>query len=65
MDGYLNSKQYIDFSVTPYALPRVLLALFNEGIKDINVTQEDNDLHIRLDADYVKEIIYKLKKENE
>lgn len=58
----MENKDYIDFLVTPYALVDVLIALHNEGIRDINVTKEDNDLHIRLDVDYVKEVVYKLKR---
>lgn len=58
----MKDKEYIDFMVIPYALPKVLLALNDEGVKDITVTQQDNDLHIRLDKDDVEEVVYNLKK---
>ena len=41
-------ETYIDFTVAPYALVDVLLALNNNGIKDFAITKEDNDLHIRI-----------------
>lgn len=44
-----NAREtYIDFTVAPYALVDVLLALDNNGIKDFAITKEDNDLHIRI-----------------
>lgn len=52
------NKEYIDFTVVPYALADVLLALNNCGIKDFAVTKEDNDLHIRIDKEKVEKAVY-------
>lgn len=43
-----NKETYIDFTVAPYALVDVLLALDNNGIKNFSITKEDGDLHIRI-----------------
>lgn len=34
-------KEYIDFQVAPYALPKVCEALWRNGIKDGCITMED------------------------
>lgn len=56
-----KDKEYIDFGITPYALPMILLVLDNEGIKQYFITQEDNDLHIRIDKDYLFKNVYHIK----
>lgn len=40
-------EQYIDFAVTPYALPDACEALYNNGITDAVITKEDGMLHVR------------------
>lgn len=37
-------KEFITLVVAPNALPKLLLALYNEGIKKVTVALEDNDL---------------------
>ena len=54
-------KEYIDFGITPYALPMILLALHNAGIYQYFITQEDNDLHIRIEKDYLFKKVYHIK----
>lgn len=61
MNKTVKDKEYIDFPVSPYALADVLLALDNEGIKEYWVTKEDNDLHIRIEKDCLREKVYKVK----
>ena len=58
-------KEYIDFGITPYALPMILLALHNAGIYQYFITQEDNDLHIRIEKDYLFKKVYHTKNESE
>lgn len=41
-------KEFITLVVAPYALPKLLLALYNEGIKRVSVTQEDDNLEVRI-----------------
>lgn len=57
-----KDHQYIDFLVVPYALGDTLLALYNSNVKEFAVTKEDNDLHIRIDVEYLEKIVYKLTK---
>lgn len=57
----MTSKEYIDFGITPYALPMVLLALHNQEIYEYFITQEDNDLHIRIEKDYLFKKVYHVK----
>ena len=47
----MTNKEYIDFQVAPYALPKVCEALYRNGVKDFCVTQEDGELHIRWEYD--------------
>jgi len=57
----MNEKEYIDFGIAPYALPMILLTLHNAGIYQYFITQEDNDLHIRIDKDYLFRTVYPVK----
>ena len=43
----MNNQKYIDFQVSPYALPKVCEALYNNGIIDGCITLEDDEIHIR------------------
>lgn len=54
-------KNYIDFGVTPYALPAVLLALSDKNVHSLFVTLEDDDLHIRIDEEILKNVVYHIK----
>lgn len=47
-------KEFITLVVAPYALPKLLLALYNKGIKRVTVTQEDNDLEIVISKEDLK-----------
>ena len=42
-----NNVTYIDFGVAPYALPDVCEALFNNGITNAFLTEEDDEIHVR------------------
>ena len=57
----MNNKEYIDFGIAPYALPMILLALYNSKVYNFFITQEDNDLHIRIDKDYLFKVVYNIK----
>ena len=57
----MASKEYIDFGITPHALPMIVLALHNAEIYEYFITQEDNDLHIRIDKDYLFRKVYHTK----
>ena len=49
---------YIRFKVSPYTLDRVLLALDNNGIKNIFITSEDNELVVSLDKAEIEKRVY-------
>ena len=51
-------NKYIDFTVAPYALTSVLLALSNNGVHTLAVTKEDNQLLIRIDNEVLHEAVY-------
>ena len=53
-----EDKKYVDFGVSPYALPAVLLALSTNGVNDFFVTKEDNDLHIRIEESILDRAVY-------
>ena len=53
-------KNYISIKIAPYCIKKLLLALSNEGINKITITQEDNDLIVRIDTDDLKD--YTIKK---
>lgn len=52
------NKEYIDVAVVPYALADTLLALYNCNVKEIVITKEDNDIHIRIDKQKVEKSVY-------
>lgn len=49
----------IRFVVTPYSLPKVILALHN-GKVDFSVTQADGDLLVCIDSDKLMQVVYQL-----
>ena len=49
---------YIDFKVASYCLPKLFLALDSSGIKEFAITQEDNDLHIRISKNLLVKLVY-------
>lgn len=51
-------KRYIDFETNNYSLGLLLLALEQSDIRSFAVVREDNDLHIRIEVDYLKNIVY-------
>lgn len=51
-------KRYIDFETNNYSLGLLLLALEQSDIRSFAVIREDNDLHIRIEVDYLKNIVY-------
>lgn len=60
MEQDKKEKEYIDILVAPYCLPKLLLALHNQGVRGIWVTQVDDHLMIRLEKDHVERIVYHL-----
>ena len=51
-------KTYIDFETNNHSLGLLLLTLEQNGIKSFAVVREDNDLHIRIEVDYLKKVVY-------
>ena len=49
MDTIVNNNK-IRVKVAPYALLDVLRALYNENVKDVTITKEDNDLILIVDT---------------
>lgn len=50
--------KFIDFSIAPYCLAQLLLALYNSGLRDFAITLEDNDLHVRINKRLVENVVY-------
>jgi hypothetical protein len=55
------SKEIVTFCVTPYALADTLLALYNNGVKEIYLTKCDNDLYIRIPKERLERAVYPIK----
>lgn len=51
-------KEFIKFTVAPYALIKVLDALTNNGINNISVTQQDSDLMVSINRKETQSLIY-------
>ena len=51
-------KEFIRFTVAPYALIKVLDALTTNGINNIAVTQQDNDLMVSINRKEAESLIY-------
>ena len=54
----MESKDYIRFEVSTYALPLVICALHRNEVKNFSITQEDYRLVISIDANYLENICY-------
>lgn len=53
-----RKDDYIRFEVATYALPLVICALNENGVTNFSVTQEDYNLVISINADYLENICY-------
>lgn len=51
-------REYVSFTITPYCLPTLLLAMDNNGIKSFAITQSDNDLMVRIPKNHLENIVY-------
>ena len=49
---------YIDFSISSWCLPKLMLALNNDNIYEYTITEEDNNLHICIRRDVVERAAY-------
>ena len=50
------NKEYVDFEIAPYSIVKVLLMLYRAKIYQYSITQEDNNLHIRISVEYLEKI---------
>lgn len=51
----------VNLKVSNYALVDVLYRLASEGLKDLTITKEDNDLIIRIDEEDLSKVVYPAK----
>lgn len=56
-----TKEEIVDFVVAPYALADVLLALHNDGVKEIYVTKSDNDIIVRIPKERLEKSVYHIK----
>lgn len=56
-----TKEEIVDFVVAPYALADVLLALHNDGVKEIYVTKSDNDIIVRISKERLEKSVYHIK----
>ena len=54
----MKKNDYIRFNVSTYALPLVICALYRNEVKNFSITQEDYNLVVSIDADYLENICY-------
>jgi len=54
-------KEIVTFCVAPYALADTLLALHNNGVKEIYLTKCDNDLYVRIPKERLERAVYPIK----
>lgn len=54
----MKKEEYISFTIAPYCLVTLLLALDNNGIKRFYITQEDDDLMVRIPKEHLHKIVY-------
>ena len=52
-------KNFIRFRIAPYALLKTLLALDTNGVSNIAITQEDNELVVSLTTKEIHDLVYK------
>ncbi len=54
-------KEIVSFCVTPYALSDVLLALHNNGVREIYLTKCDDEIWIRIPKERLERAVYPIK----
>ena len=54
-------KEYVSITVANYALVEVISALSSGGIREYAITQEDNDLVLRISVDKLSQLKIKTK----
>ena len=60
-EGHTMNEEYVSVSIAPYCLANLLLALHNSNIKRITITQEDNELVVRIPVKHLNDIVYNIK----
>lgn len=56
------NEEYVTFSIAPYCLAKLLLALHNSKINNYAITQEDNNLVVRIAIEELERIVYPINK---
>ena len=51
-------NKYIKIKIATYCLPKLLYVLNNNGVRNIAITMEDNELYVVLDDEELDEIVY-------
>ena len=51
-------NKYIRIKIATYCLTKLLYELNNNGVRNIAITMEDNELYIVLDDEELEEIVY-------
>jgi hypothetical protein len=51
-------NEYITFSIAPYCLAKLLLALHSSKINNFAITQEDNNLVVSVSVEELERIVY-------
>lgn len=54
----MKEKEYMHIEVAPYALPSTIYALWHNGVRSFAITQQDNDLYIGIEVDYLRKVVY-------
>lgn len=57
----MEEKEYMHIQVAPYALPSTIYALWHNGVRSFAITQQDNDLYIGIEVDYLRKVVYNIK----
>lgn len=56
--GKSLEDKFISFTVAPYCLPKLLLALYQNNIFDFSMTKQNNDLCVSVSVDNLERLVY-------
>ena len=54
----MKENEFIKIKLAPYALPKLLYSLYNNGVNEVTITQEDGDLVMTILIRVLEDLVY-------
>lgn len=60
----MQDNRFIKIKTAPYALPKLLYALYTNGVMEVTMTKEDDELVLTIPMSTLEELVYPRKKDS-